>query len=71
MYNEQIINQQLSVTEEELLETEVYVLVNAPLRVLYGYYIIGQAEVREAHVARGEAECYMMLRELPRGQYYP
>ena len=30
--------------------------------------IIGQAEVREAYVARGEAECYMMLRELPRGQ---
>ncbi len=27
--------------------------------------IIGQAEVREAHV---EAECYMMLWELPRGQ---
>ncbi len=29
--------------------------------------IIGQAEIREAYVARGEAECYMMLRELPRG----
>ncbi len=33
--------------------------------------IIGQAEVREAHVARDEAECYMMLRELPRGLKYP
>ncbi len=30
--------------------------------------IIGQAEVREAHVARGEVECYIMLRERPRGQ---
>ncbi len=30
--------------------------------------IVGQEEVREAHVSRGEAECYMMLRELPRGQ---
>ncbi len=28
--------------------------------------IIVQVEVREAHVARGEAECYIMLRELPR-----
>ncbi len=31
----------------------------------YSMDIIGQAEVREAHVARGEAECYMILRELP------
>ena len=27
--------------------------------------IIGLAEVREAHVARGDTECYIMLRELP------
>ncbi len=27
--------------------------------------IIGQAEVREAHVARGEAECYMMRHSTP------
>ena len=42
----------------------LYVLVNAPLRVLYVNYCT-RGVGREVHIARGEAEWYMKLRDLP------
>ncbi len=49
-------------TPRHIITTMHYVLVNAR-SCKCSMDIIGQAEVREA---RGEAEWYMMLRELPR-----
>ena len=38
--------------------------MRAPVRVFYGNYW-ARGKVREGHVARGEAECYMSFKNFP------